>query len=283
MKMLLVTGLSGAGKSTVLNILEDAGLETIDNVPLSILPLLLAAEGDENRVVVVGVGVRSRDFSPQSFSQAIDALRKNTQHHITTLFLDCADEVLQRRYKETRRKHPLAPDRPILSGIEKERQLLAVIQNQADIVIDTTDSLVVDLRHMVHRHFLAKAGPKLAIIIQSFSYKKGIPREADLVFDVRFLRNPHYVDDLRFRTGRDKEVGSYIAADVHFAKFFDSMLSLLLPLLPRYKAEGKSYLTIAIGCTGGRHRSVYVTEKLAYAMQEKGYDVTHSHRDCSIE
>lgn len=278
MKMLLVTGLSGAGKSTALNAMEDLGHETVDNLPLSLLPLLLSSETHGDKLVVVGVDVRSRDFSPELFHRSLETIRARQGYEVTILFLDCDDEVLRRRYTETRRKHPLAQDRPVLSGIEQERELLRDIQQQADVVINSTDIPAAELRQMVQQRF-GEDQSTLSIFLQSFAYRNGIPREADLVFDVRFLRNPHYVEALRDKTGQDAEVGKYIEQDEIFAAFFENLSHLVMPLLPRYRQEGKSYLTIAVGCTGGRHRSVYTVEKLAAALEKAGYSINYRHRE----
>ncbi len=277
-RLLLITGLSGAGKSTVLKALEDLGYETIDNVPLSLLPTLIGSEEQEDRLIVVGADIRSRDFSADHLSRAVQAIRQAGRHKVETLFLTCDDEILQRRYTETRRKHPLALDRPVSDGITRERELLKDIQPWADDVLDTSQMPSAELRAAIQQRY-AKTGAGLSIFLQSFSFRLGVPRDADMVFDVRFLRNPHYIDTLRPLTGRDKAVGEYIAQDEAYEGFFKHLTQLLLPLLPRYQREGKSYLTIAIGCTGGKHRSVFVTEQLAAFLSAQGYTLRHRHRD----
>jgi UPF0042 nucleotide-binding protein len=285
-RLLLVTGISGAGKSTALHALEDLGYETVDNVPLSLLPTLIQAERNAAvampRIIVVGVDIRSRDFSADYLSEAISAIRKAGAHRVETLYLTCDDAIIQQRYTETRRKHPLALDRPIADGIARERELIGGAQQWADTVIDTSQMTVADLRHSIQNRFPAQGGG-FSIFVQSFSFRMGIPRDADMVFDVRFLRNPHYDDALRPFTGQHAAVGEYIKEDTEFETFFQNLTQLLLPLLPRYQREGKSYFTIAIGCTGGKHRSVFVAEQLVAFLTQKGYHLQHRHRDMPVD
>jgi len=273
-RLLVVTGMSGAGRSSALKALEDLGYEAVDNLPLSLLPDLLRAP-TQRPPLAVGVDVRTRDFGVGALLAAVDRV---TGEH-TLVFLDCDDETLVRRFTETRRRHPLAGDRPVSDGIALERRRLAPLRDRADLVIDTTALSPGDLKRLLHGHFALDAAPGIAIFVTSFSYRNGLPRDADLVLDVRFLRNPHYVPDLRPHTGRDAEVGAFIDADPGFAPFFERLCAWLAPLLPRYEGEGKSYLTIAIGCTGGRHRSVYVAERLAAWLGRQGRRVGIGHRD----
>jgi UPF0042 nucleotide-binding protein len=193
--------------------------------------------------------------------------------------MDADDEILQRRFTETRRRHPMAVDRPIADGIHRERELLAPLRNCIDVMIDTSALTNPELRRILSGHFRLDAAPGLSTFVTSFSFRRGVPREADLIFDVRFLTNPHYDPALRPLTGRDRPVADKVASDPDFAQFFERLTALLDPLLPRYRQEGKSYLTIGIGCTGGRHRSVYVAEKLAAWLQSKGVSVGLAHRD----
>lgn len=276
MKLVIITGLSGAGKTVALRALEDEGFEAIDNLPLTFLPLVTSTEV-HGRNIAITADVRSRDFSHARFMDVIAQLRDTPEVSVHLLYLDCDDEILQRRFTETRRRHPLADDRPIADGIHLERALLEPVRESADMVVDTTGLSVQELRRTVIGQMAE--GKSLAVSVMSFSFKKGLPREADLVFDVRFLRNPHYDERLRNLTGRTAPVGEYIADDPHFEAYFSSLTALLLPLLPRYREEGKSYLTIALGCTGGKHRSVFVAEKLAGAIQAAGYPVLTRHRD----
>jgi RNase adapter protein RapZ len=276
-RLLVVTGMSGAGRSTALKAFEDMGYEAVDNLPLSLLPNLLGAPSPPP--LAIGVDVRTRDFGVNALLATLDSLVAEHNLELKIVFLDCEDDRLVRRYTETRRRHPLAGDRPVLDGIHLERQRVWPLRDRADLVIDTTALNPGDLKRLLHGHFALGAAPGITIFVTSFSYRHGLPRDADLVFDVRFLRNPHYVAGLRPLTGRDAPVGAFIEADQDFAPFFKRLCLLLAPLLPRYEREGKSYLTIAIGCTGGRHRSVYLAERLAAWLSEQGRPVGVNHRD----
>lgn len=278
MSILIVTGLSGAGKSTVLNTLEDCGHETIDNVPLTLLPVLVSYERQQQRDLVVGCDIRSRDFSVEGLLEVIHDIQEQSKQVVKLLYLTSDDDILQRRYTETRRKHPLAEDRPVLAGIRKERALFESVRQYADEVLDTSYLSAAELRQHIQDKY-ANGQSSLSIHLQSFSFKRGIPREADLVFDVRFLKNPYYDSLLREMNGCDGPIGEYIRQDESFSLFFDHLVGLLKPLLPRYQKEGKSYLTIAIGCTGGKHRSVFVVEELAKVLASGDYVLKHRHRD----
>lgn len=281
--LLLVTGLSGAGKSTALQALEDAGFEVVDNLPVSLLAALVQPGTPLDRPIAIGVDVRTRDFGGAPFFERLNSVAAATGVSIRIIYLDCDDEVIVRRYSQTRRRHPLAGALPVADGIRAERQRLAPLRDLADPVIDTSDMTPGDLRRLVVERFSPDRSPEMVISIQSFAFGKGLPRQADLVFDVRFLRNPHYVDNLRPQTGREAPVGAYIEADPAFKGFFQGLTGLLLPLLPRYRDEGKSYLTVAVGCTGGRHRSVHVAERLAAALRDAGYKSAVRHRELGIE
>lgn len=278
MRVLLITGLSGAGRSVALKAFEDMGCEAIDNVPLALVPSLLASGGGESHRLVIGTDARSRDFSTEHFHEMLAAMHGQREHEVRILFLDCDDEVLQRRFTETRRKHPLALDRPVIDGIRHERGLLVPIRDVADIVLDTSAWTNNDLRNALREHFGAEQR-SLSVFVTSFSFKRGIPRDADMVFDVRFLRNPFYDNALRDLTGLDSAVASFVESDPGFAGFYENLTALITPLLPRYLLEGKSYLTISIGCTGGWHRSVMVAEKLAGFLRRKEYKVGVRHRE----
>jgi UPF0042 nucleotide-binding protein len=280
--ILLVTGMSGAGKSTALKAVEDLGYEAVDNLPLSLLSSLVHPDFGTRRPLAIGVDIRTRDFGVEPFLEELDSLIDYGELQVRLLFLDCEDEVLRRRYTETRRRHPLALDRPLLDGIEHERRLVSPLRARADLVIDTSHLSLNDLRRLLQGHFALAVDRTLAVFVVSFAYRHGIPREADLVFDVRFLANPHYDPRLRPLTGCDPEVGAFIGADEGFAPFFDGLTALLGPLLPRYASEGKSYLTIAVGCTGGQHRSVFVAERLAAWLDRNGHRVSVSHRDAVV-
>jgi UPF0042 nucleotide-binding protein len=279
---MIVTGLSGAGKSSTLRVLEDLGYEAIDNLPFSLLGSVadMAAEHlDASAGLAIGIDARTRGFDPQAMVAAAAGLRARNELRFELLFLDCDSEVLARRFTETRRRHPLALDRPVADGITRERHLMAPLRDAADLVIDTTDLPLPDLRRQITQRYAPDEQPRLHIDVMSFSYKRGLPREADLVFDVRFLQNPYYVSTLKPLTGERIEVQAYVSDDPAFAEFFTKLTDLLATLLPRYGHEGKSYLTIAIGCTGGMHRSVFVASRLAQRLHEGGYKVALRHRD----
>lgn len=277
-RLLVVTGLSGAGRSTALKSLEDMGYEAVDNLPLSLLPNLVAAQS-ARPPLAVGVDIRTRDFGVLALVEALDRLVAGHDFDLKVVFLDCDDDLLVRRYTETRRRHPLAAERPVGDGIRLERERVWPLRDRADLVIDTSALAPADLKRVLHGHFALDAASGLSLFVTSFAYRHGLPRDADLVIDVRFLRNPHYVPTLRLLTGRDAPVGDFIAADPDFARFLERLCDWLAPLLPRYESEGKSYLTIAVGCTGGRHRSVYVAERLAAWLRRTGRSVGLGHRD----
>ena len=276
-RLVLVSGLSGAGHSTTLKTLEDLGHEAIDNLPIALLgPLVDHAEG---RPMAVTIDTRTRGFSVETLETELAALRARGDVDVKLLFMDADDEVLQRRFTETRRRHPLAIDRPVADGIRRERLELYPLRPLADVVVDTSLTSPQDLRRLIEGHFGLDTTPGLYVTVMSFSFKRGLPREADLVFDVRFLDNPHWVPDLRPQTGQDPAVQAMIRRDAQFDPFMASLFGLLEPLLPRYNREGKSYLTIAVGCTGGKHRSVFVAETLAAWLDGQGYRRGLVHRD----
>ncbi|THD36640.1 MAG: RNase adapter RapZ [Sphingomonas sp.] len=283
-EILLVTGLSGAGKSTVLKTLEDLGWETVDNLPLRLLDRLLGsppAEGaeDDQRPLALGIDARTRDFDPERIVKRIKKLRDDHGHDIGTLFLDCSGSELERRFSETRRRHPLALDRPASDGIARERELLAPLRRWANRLIDTTDLAANELAQQVRETFGTEGFGEPTLGVMSFGFARGVPRNADLVFDMRFLRNPHWDEDLRGGTGLDADVAAYVAADPAYDAAMTRIEDLLLLLLPRYRAEGKAYVTIAFGCTGGRHRSVHVAERVAGRLRDAGFSPTVTHRD----
>jgi UPF0042 nucleotide-binding protein len=279
-RIVLVTGLSGAGKSTALRALEDAGFEAVDNLPLSLLGALVQSGGPAaGRPLAVGIDARTRDFAPGPVLDALSELRARPDVDARLLFLDADDEVLRRRFTETRRRHPLAVDRPVLDGILAERALLAPLRDHADLAFESTSTTGAELRRLVQESLAEGLRAGLVIAVVSFAYRWGLPREADLVFDVRFLANPHYVPALQPLTGRDPEVGAFVEHDGGFAPFFEGLTGMLAGLLPRFEREGKSYLTIACGCTGGKHRSVYVAERLARWLEARGRSVNLVHRD----
>lgn len=282
-RILLVTGMSGAGKSTALKTLEDIGWETVDNLPFVLLDRLLRtepAEGAEGRrALAIGIDSRTRGFAAQSIIDRIKTMNSKAGLRIATLFLDCSGTELERRFSETRRRHPLAPDRPASEGIARERELVAPLRRWADHLVDTSASSVNDLKQLLRGRFAQESGSDLALAIMSFGFARGVPRNADLVFDMRYLRNPHWEAALRPLTGRDPAVAAYVAADPSHDETVAQIEALLLTLLPRYSAEGKAYLTVAFGCTGGRHRSVHVAEKVGQRLRDEGFSPTIIHRD----
>ena len=282
--LVVVTGLSGAGRSSALSALEDEGFEAVDNLPLTLLPALFSSDPDERPdKIAVGIDVRTRDFGADSVLTQLSRLEALPQLRMTVLYLDCDEDVLIQRYTETRRRHPLAADRPIGDGIRFERRTLYPIRQRADVVIDTSGLTLGAFREILRQQLDLTDTTGMTVTVTSFSFRRGLPREADLVFDVRFLKNPHYQPDLRPLTGLDAAVGAYIEQDPGFAPFFQSLCNLVEPLLPRYAAEGKSYLTIAVGCTGGKHRSVHTAERLAAWLKSRQTPVTLRHRDIPSE
>ena len=281
-RILLVTGMSGAGKSTALKSLEDMGWEAVDNLPLLLLNRLLVTKlpegASDDRPLAFGIDSRTRGFDAQEIVERIKAMRERGDD-IATVFLDCGGAELERRYSETRRRHPLALDRPASDGIAREHELLNPLRRWADHVIDTTSSTSNDLRLEMRTRFGERLSAAPTLSVLSFGFARGIPRNADLVFDMRFLRNPHWDDALRPMSGLDRQVADYVATDPAYEDAVSKIEDLLLLLLPRYEAEGKAYVTIAFGCTGGRHRSVHVTERVGERLRSAGFSPTVSHRD----
>ena len=281
--VVLVTGMSGAGRSSGLHILEDLGYEAIHNLPTSLLGRLLyrgdADAEEKKRPLAIDVDIRSRGFCEGAFRDMLKPLRQREDIELKVVFFDCDDQVLRQRFTETRRRHPLAEDRPLMDGIRHERELLAPLRERADLLVDTSNLTLPALRDFLNGHFRLEVGSELTLSVTSFAYRRGLPREADLVFDVRFLANPHYEERLRPLTGRDAPVADYIRNDPAFQPFIDQLSTFLRTLLPHYEREGKTYLTIAVGCTGGRHRSVHVAELIAELIAVEGRAVTLRHRD----
>ncbi len=273
-RLVVVTGMSGAGKSSALRALEDSGFETVDNLPVALLNAVVTAGIGP---LAIGIDVRTRDFEAARLLDALARLRKKNALTIGLVFLDCDSEVLGRRYTETRRPHPLAIDLPVAVGIETERRLLAPLREHAELLIDTSRLAPADVKRILLGQYGGAAQRPLRVFLMSFGYRNGLPRDADLVFDVRFLKNPYYVPELKALSGMDDAVGAFIAADAALTPFLARLENFLEPLLPLYEAEGKSYLTIAVGCTGGQHRSVYVVERLRAWLggRTTSFDVRH--------
>lgn len=282
-RVAVVTGMSGAGKTAALKALEDLGYEAIDNVPLALVPELVGPDRESGRPLAVGIDIRTRDFTVAGLFARLETLVAPQGAAVRLIFLDCGDEVLRRRYSETRHRHPLAEKGGLTEAIGRERALLAPLRDRADQAIDTSALTLAGLKRRLANACGLGDAPAPAIALVSFAYRNGLPPEADIVFDVRFLANPHYEPDLASLTGRDAAVGAFVEADPAFAPFFESLNGFLAVVLPRYRAEGKSYLTIAIGCTGGRHRSVFVAEKLAARLAQEGQQAAATHRDLATE
>ncbi|MEA3068411.1 MAG: RNase adapter protein RapZ [Sphingomonadales bacterium] len=275
-RLLLVTGMSGAGKSTVLDALEDMGWDAVDNLPADLLREFVHGGGQcRTANVAVGMDVRSRGFDAATLG---DLIRSVEGVEPELLYLDCSGAELIRRYDETRRLHPLAPDRPAEDGIARERQLTAPLRAAADSLIDTTDLSPAELRDELRRRYGGDTDQPV-LTIASFAFARGISRTADLVFDLRFLPNPHWVDELRPLTGADEPVRSYLAQDSAWSETIDRIESLLIDWIPRYWAAGKSYVTVAFGCTGGRHRSVAAAVEMAERLRRAGFAPNVRHRD----
>lgn len=277
-RVVFVTGPSGAGRTTAINALEDLGFEAIDNLPLSLLPRLLEGPPPE-RSMALGTDARNRDFSADGLIAEYDRLVAAPGLEADLLYLDCEVLTLQRRYSETRRRHPLAPDDDPANGIARELDLLGPLRRRATVLIDTTNLSPHDLRKEMARLFAPVGGPKLSLTVTSFSYRRGLPTGADLVFDCRFLRNPHWEPDLRDLDGRSPSVQEYISDDPRFDTFEQQIFDMLDLLLPAFSDSDRSHLTVAFGCTGGKHRSVAMTEKLASHLANAGWQVSKRHRE----
>jgi RNase adapter protein RapZ len=282
-QVLLVTGLLGAGKTTALKALEDLGWEVIDNFPVRLLNRLIGSPAPtgpaERPPLAIGFDSRTRGFDAPAIIERVKVLTKRSDLELTTLFLDCSGTELERRYNETRRRHPLAQGMPVASGIKAERELLEPLRRWADMVIDTTAYQANELSQVIRERVAPASDQPLTLTISSFGFARGMPPVADLVFDMRFLDNPHWVEELRPQTGKDKPVADHIRKDPAFTEAFGRMRDLILMLLPRYQAQGKAYVNIAFGCTGGRHRSVFTAEQMAAALRSAGFSPTLLHRN----
>ncbi|HXH28852.1 MAG TPA: RNase adapter RapZ [Candidatus Polarisedimenticolia bacterium] len=285
-EMVVITGLSGSGKTLAIRAFEDMGYFCVDNLPVALIPvfadLCARSRSDISRAALV-VDVREGTFL-QGFPDIYEALRRGGDRHVRLLFFEADDEALIRRFSETRRPHPLAGGGTLEEGIRREREALRPLRDLADLIIDSSRTNVHELRRYIQGRLAPRPGaPELTIAVISFGYKHGVPPESDLLFDTRFLPNPFFVDGLRGRTGLDPEVVSYLEASPEYTTLRSKILDLLEFLLPRYLREGKSYLTVGVGCTGGRHRSVALAEAVRAALERQGYAVTTSHRDLEKE
>lgn len=277
-RIVLVTGPSGAGRGTAIHAFEDLGYEPIDNLPLGLVPRLF--DGPPiGRPVALGVDVRNRDFSVGALMELIDTLARHTAVEPELLFLECQPNELLRRYSETRRRHPFITAPTPEHAVETEIDLLAPIRDKADVLIDTTDLSPHDLKAEIARFFDISPGERLAVSVHSFSYKRGAPRGLDLMFDCRFLKNPHWEQALRKLDGTDAEVAAFVQSDPRYGAFCEKLREMLLFLLPAQVDEGKSHVAIGFGCTGGQHRSVVVAEDMANELAARGWQVSKRHRE----
>lgn len=280
-RLVFVTGPSGAGRSSALNVLEDTGFEVVDNLPLRLLPALIESGGNEHPIAL-GIDPRNRDFSTNGVMDALGRLTALPGVAPELLYLDCSTETLLRRYSETRRRHPLAPDDRPSDGIVRELEMLEPLKARADVLIDTTNLNVHQLRAEMEHWFAPGGQRRLVVSIQSFSYKRGLPRSVDMVLDCRFLKNPYWDTTLRNLNGTDDKVAEYVKSDPRFAEFASKVNDLSLLLLPAYREEGKSYLSVAFGCTGGQHRSVVMAQEHALRLAEAGWQVSIRHRELDL-
>ena len=279
-RVVLVTGLSGAGKSSILRTLEDLGYEAVDNMPLRLIGELV---GRGDRPLAIGIDARTRDFSVEDALATLSRLRTDVRLRPELVYAWADEATLLRRFTQTRRRHPLAQTGRVAEAIAAEERLTAPLRQAADLVLDSSELNPAALRHAIEERFgPGQANVALSVSLVSFAFPAGLPREADMVFDARFLRNPHYDDALRPHTGRDPAVGKYIEADPDFAAFYRQVAALVGLVFPRFVQEGKKYATVAIGCTGGRHRSVHITERLAGDLRLAGWHVTATHRELAL-
>lgn len=278
-RVLIITGLSGAGRSTAINALDDLGYEALDNFPLSLFEALIAPVIGTPAPIAIGVESRTRGFSARALTETVDTLRSTWRAGAMLVFLDCSDEELLARFSQTRRRHPLAPAEDPATGIARERDVLAELREHADVLIDTTGLTPHELKADLAARFSLDLSAGMSVTLQSFSYKRGTPPGADMVIDTRFLGNPYWEDELRALDGRDDRIQVFVRSDPLYAAFFRKLCEMVTMLLPAYRAEGKAYFTIAFGCTGGRHRSVSVAEHLAHHLAEEGWPVSVRHRE----
>jgi len=278
-QIVIVSGPAGAGRTTAIDALEDIGFEAIDNMPIGLLPRLFVG-GLPERPVAIGIDPRNRDFALDRLLKALSEVTAVAGQAPVLVYLDCDPTILVQRYSTTRRRHPLSPHETPLVGIERDLVLLAPLKVRADVLIDTSDMTPHELRAEMQRQFGFEQGRgELAVTLQSFSYTRGLPRGVDMVMDVRFLKNPHWEPELRPLDGLDPRVRDFVEADPGYAPFYGRLVDLLRLLLPAYRDEGKAYFGLALGCTGGKHRSVAVAESLAKTLARDGWQVSIRHRD----
>ncbi len=277
-ELAIVTGPSGAGRSTAIFALEDLGFEAIDNIPCSLVPRLFEGR-PPGQPLALGIDTRSRGFSADELLGLLEGIASDPGCHAQLLYVDCDETALIRRFSETRRRHPFDRDGLLQDSLRLEKHLLAPLRARADVLIDTSEMTPGELRMQIARWFGREGRVPMTVSVLSFSYKRGLPRSADMVIDCRFLDNPHWQPQLRARDGQDAEVAAFVAADPRHAAFLERVQALLDLLLPAHREEGRAYLTLAFGCTGGRHRSVAVAAEVARALARSGWPVMLHHRD----
>ncbi len=277
--IVIVTGLSGAGRNIVMKTLEDLGFDSVDNLPLSLLKAVTIEQSKINHPLALGIDIRARGFSDAIFIRHLKTLKERSDINVHILYCDCDDETLERRYIETRRRHPLSHDRPVMDGIKAERRIISPVREVATYVLDTTHTSIPETKRLIKKYFSVASAKRLFISVVSFSYRYGLPREADFVFDARFLNNPYYQKELTACSGKDQPVQDFILKDECFLPFLKSCQRMLTTIIGRFEQEDRSYLTIAVGCTGGRHRSVFLAESLNKWLNEQSYSASIYHRD----
>ena len=274
-QLIIITGASGAGRTTAINVFEDVGFETVDNIPISMIDSLVLSK-TRNKNLALGVDIRTREFSPKNLRKLLSKYKKMV---VKIIFLDCDSNKLLKRFNETRRSHPLSGVKSLSEALAEEMEYLKPIKDFANIIIDTTDYSPTDLREKLLNNLSIAKIKKFSILIQSFSYKNGLPRNLDMIFDCRFLKNPYWISHLKKLDGRDKKVQDFLSSSREFKIFFSKVFSLINFLIPQVQKEGKSQFSIGFGCTGGQHRSVVFVNMLSNKLNNDGHNVLSNHRD----
>ena len=274
-QLIIITGASGAGRTTAINVFEDVGFETVDNIPISMIDSLVLSK-TRNKNLALGVDIRTREFSPKNLRKLLSKYKKMV---VKIIFLDCDSNKLLKRFNETRRSHPLSGVKSLSEALVEEMEYLKPIKDFANIIIDTTDYSPTDLREKLLNYLSIGKIKKFSILLQSFSYKNGLPRNLDMIFDCRFLKNPYWISHLKKLDGRDKKVQDFLSSSKEFKIFFSKVLSLINFLIPQVQKEGKSQFSIGFGCTGGQHRSVVFVNMLRNKLNSDGHNVLSNHRD----
>jgi len=274
-QLIIITGASGAGRTTAINVFEDVGFETVDNIPISMIDSLVLSK-TRNKNLALGVDIRTREFSPENLRKLLSKYKKMV---VKIIFLDCDSNKLLKRFNETRRSHPLSGVKSLSEALVEEMEYLKPIKDFANIIIDTTDYSPTDLREKLLNNLSIAKIKKFSILIQSFSYKNGLPRNFDMIFDCRFLKNPYWISHLKELDGRDKKVQDFLSSSKEFKIFFSKVFSLINFLIPQVQKEGKSQFSIGFGCTGGQHRSVVFVNMLRNKLNSDGHNVLSNHRD----